>query len=190
MPLIQSPFGFRPVKSLGNRPFAVPNDMYRIASGQATNLFFGQPVALSSGNIVPATAGFAGYIGIFMGCQYTDPTFGFIQRQYWPSGTIAADAKAFVADDPDMIFRTQLSVASFNADNGVGLRYTANLPAAPNDGRVSTGNSLAGMTGTAAGSGEWLLLGRVDEPDNANAVGYVDVLVVAAQGMHIARRLP
>ena len=36
-------------------------------------------------------------IGVFLGCTYTDPNSKQkLFSQYWPAGTVASDAKAYV----------------------------------------------------------------------------------------------
>jgi hypothetical protein len=187
MPAISAPYGFRPVRTLGNRPYNGSTNMYRIQSGTAANLFYGDPLALSGGFVVKATTGFANYIGVFQGCQYTDPTMGLLNRQYWPSGTVASDAIAYVADDPDLIFQVQCVNASYNALADVGLRIDVSLPASPNDGNTATGLSKVGITNADAVDGEVVLLGIVNEPNNINGSGYVDCLVTVAGGLHVSR---
>ena len=189
MAATSTPYGFRPVRMLGGQSNSASTSTYRIASGQATNIFNGMPVALNaSGVIVPATAGFAGLIGVFQGCAYTDPVAGYITRQFWPSGTVASDAVAYVADDPDQMWMAQCSVANFDALANVGRRLTANLPAAPNDGRTTTGNSIQGVTATvAAGTGEFVLLGIAQLPDNVNASGFVDLIGTFPSEFYVTR---
>lgn len=191
MPAASTPYGFRPIRSLGGRPYATGDGAsFRIPSGYGSNLFYGMPVALSGGNIVPATAGLANYLGIFVGVEYEDPTFGTIQRNYWPASTPVKDSKAaiaYVCTDPDAILQAQCSVAAYDALADVGLRIDMNLPSAPNNGSTATGLSKAGITATDAVDGEFLLLGIINAPDNINASGFVDVFGVVAGGLHIAR---
>jgi hypothetical protein len=192
MPAVSAPYGFRPIRSLGSRPFSSGSDSYRIVSGYATSLYVGTPVILgSTGKIEIGAANLAGYIGIFMGCYYEDTTFGMTFRQAWTGGTVpkdAANAVALIQDDPDLILQAQCSVVDFDAAAVVGKRLTINLPASPNHGNVATGNSKAGVTATVAAAGEFVLLGVVPSPDNINASGYVDVYGTIAAGLHITRK--
>lgn len=122
MSVASTPYGFKPLNILGGQPMSHGVRQYAIPSAYATSIFFGDPVLLT---LTGATRGqvqrfnetvaqgtvsaTATPVGVFMGCQYTDPTFGKVFRQYWPGGTVvaAADAVAFVCDDPDALFQVQ-----------------------------------------------------------------------------------
>lgn len=187
MPATSLPYGFKPVRSLGSRPFTGQGEkLYRITSGYATNLFYGQPVALSSGKLIPAVAGFAACCGVFMGVEYVDPNYGLTHRQYWAASTAtqdAADAVAYVATDPDIIYQAQSTAASLDALANIGKRYDATLPTGGSAGTTATGKSLAGV-GAQNNSGELLLIDIADTPGNTNASGYVDVLVTFRLNMY------
>ena len=90
-----------------------------------------------------------------MGCTYTDPgsntkTF----KQYWPASTAASDAKAYVVDDPHVIFKA-VNVTGSSADGAAsGLlplaktratTISCNAELVLNTGLTSTGNSRMGI---------------------------------------------
>ena len=53
----------------------------------------------------PAT----GTLGVFMGCQYTDPnTSQLTFSNSYPASTVASDIHAYVADDPDLIMKVAI----------------------------------------------------------------------------------
>ena len=113
-PQVSGPYGLKAVNEIGGLPYAGSTRMIPIASGYASNLFYGQIVQLSAGTLIagaytPAsspTTPIAGTIGVFVGCAYTNPsTLQPIQSQYWPASTIANDAVAYVIDDPRTVFK-------------------------------------------------------------------------------------
>ncbi len=127
-PANMAPAGFQAINLLGGRVYAGAFRQIPIASGYAQNIGFGDLVTYTTdGTIVRvdtssgAKAAFATPpVGVFVGCQYNQTT-GLkytLDQQYWPSGTVASDAKAFVVDDPDAIFLVTLTNAS-------GVAYTA-----------------------------------------------------------------
>jgi hypothetical protein len=84
----------------------------KIASGYASDVFYGDFVKLvAAGTVEKAavtTAAVAGTVGIFVGCSYTDPSTNQLTfNQYWPTGTVASDAVAYVVDDPKLLFQMQ-----------------------------------------------------------------------------------
>ena len=110
MTATQAAFGLRPVKLLGDRPFNHGLRQIKIASGYASNIFNGDLVTLVAGGTIEKDTGTATAtpVGIFMGCTYTDPNLNYlVHRQYWPTGTVASDAYAYVCDDPDALFLIQ-----------------------------------------------------------------------------------
>lgn len=127
-PANMAPAGFSPINLLGGRVYNAAIRQIPIASGYAQNIGYGDLVTYTTdGTIVRvdtssgAKAAFAtAPVGIFLGCQYNQTT-GLkytIDSQYWPTGTAATNAKAFVCDDPDAIFLVTLTNAS-------GVAYTS-----------------------------------------------------------------
>jgi hypothetical protein len=127
-PANMAPAGFLPVNLIGGRVFNQAIRQIPIASGYAQNIGYGDLVTYTTdGTIVRvdtsagAKAAFASApVGIFLGCQYNQTT-GLkytLDSQYWPTGTVASDAKAFVCEDPDAIFLVTLTNAS-------GVAYTS-----------------------------------------------------------------
>ena len=114
-----TPYGFRAVNLLGGRSYAGAIRLISIASGYAVSIQFGEPViivaagtaermnATTTATTVTNTGSTAGWAGMFVGCQYTDATTGFITRQTYVAGTVATDIMAMVVDDPDALFQLQ-----------------------------------------------------------------------------------
>jgi len=188
-----APYGGRVVKMAGNRPNALGNSLYPIVSNYGTAIYFGQPVIFASSGVqVPSAADLGGaspdlYLGIFMGCTYTDPSLKYtVFRQYYPASTVASDIQAYVMDDPNAIIQIQSSAASFNVYSNLGSNYALS---AASGGSATTGNcNLSLSTGSAGANNPFKVVGISQAVDNINASGYVDVLVQVRAGVHIFNR--
>ena len=112
-------FGMRPVKRIGGTPYTGGQSRYRIAANYGTAIFQGDMVAqVTGGGIeVHADGGTVPIVGVFNGCQYTDPTTGEQKfSNFYPASTNASDIIAFVIDDPMVIFEIQCNAAFPVAD--------------------------------------------------------------------------
>lgn len=121
MSAIAAPFGMVPVQLIGGRYNTGGFNMYPIASAYATSIFFGDVVKQVAGGVIEKDAGTVTLtpIGVFLGCEFTDPgSSQLLQRQYWPGATVAADAMAMVCDDPEATFLIQADGAVVQADIG------------------------------------------------------------------------
>ena len=77
------PFGLRPINLLGGQANSGSIRLYKIASGYATGIFYGDLVSLlaSSGTIQKETGTTtATPVGVFMGCEYMSATQGLLKR--------------------------------------------------------------------------------------------------------------
>ena len=112
-------FGMRPVKMIGGAPYTGGQSRYRIAANYGTAIFQGDMVAqVTGGGIeVHADGGTVPIVGVFNGCQYTDPTTGEQKfSNFYPASTNASDIIAFVIDDPMVVFEIQCNAAFPVAD--------------------------------------------------------------------------
>ena len=108
-PTIDAPYGLVPVGLIGGRPYTGATRQMKIASNYGTAIGKGDLVKrVNDGTIerdgsttaFPAT----GTLGVFMGCQYTDPnTSQLTFNNQYPGSIVASDIHAFVVDDPDII---------------------------------------------------------------------------------------
>ena len=121
-----------------------------------------------------------------MGCFYTDPgtqnpTFG----QRWPTGTVAADAMAYVLDDPDAVFRMQAngSLAQTTLGNNIAVVQTAGTTQA---GRSH--NSVNAGTAATTNTLPLRILEFVDGPESEVGDAFTNVLLTYNAGMHQYRR--
>lgn len=136
-----TPFGLRPVGKFDQGSLE-PFRQFPIASGYATNIATGDIVHLvDNTNVVTIEKQSAtgddttalDIAGIFMGCTYTDPVLGYTMfSQLWPSGTVASDARAYVVDDPNVLFEIQADGAVANDDFEIYGKNTVLVQTAPN----------------------------------------------------------
>ena len=158
-----APFGLKPVGELGSGYNSAGTTEYKIASGASGNIFSGDLVKMANtGTILVAAAGDQA-LGVFRGCQYTNSSGEVIFSAYWPSGTVASDAVAFVVDDPNALFEVQSaatgSVVQTVVGNNADIVYTS--------GSTKTGISAVEISGTtAATSAQLRIVGFSGDPDN------------------------
>ena len=185
-----APYGLRPINLIGGQVFAGSTRQIKIASGYAANIFFGYIVAIGTdGTIVKVTnVGTnadpfpAGTVGVFLGCTYTDPNLKYkLNAQYWPTGTVAADAMAYVCDDPDALFQIQAddAVTQTMLGSNFGVNQTA--------GSTASGNSKVALdVGTRATTSTigLRLVDFVEGPFSTVGDTYTDCIVKFNAGIH------
>jgi hypothetical protein len=174
-PIVPSTYGFKPVNLIGGQVFSGSTRQIPIQYGFGTNIFYGDIVGISRGFITRstvttgagATTGAAGNgsVGVFLGCNYTDPvTKQKRYSQYWPASTLAGDAYAVVTDDPDTLF--QVAVASTQGAQAIGSAATAmiglNIAGSDLAGSVNTGDSYNGVLASNVGNNATLPFRIVD----------------------------
>jgi len=118
-----APYGLRPINLLGGQGYAGSTRLYAIPASYAVNIQYGDPViitntgstrgylarfnATTTATTVTSTGGGFGFVGVFVGCTFTDPTYGKVFRQNYTSGNTATDIQGYVVDDPDALFQIQ-----------------------------------------------------------------------------------
>jgi len=145
-PVVSAPYGLLPQNLIGGQVFAGSTRMYPIIYGYSTDIFYGDFVVLSRGRLqrvsVSTGTSEAQAIGIFLGCTYTNPLTKQKQfSQYWPSGTLAGDAQAYVTDDPDTVFKAVVCSSGTTVASGAVAMIGTNVSAVNNTGSTNTGNS-------------------------------------------------
>jgi hypothetical protein len=118
-----------------------------------------------------------GTVGVFVGCTFTDPNSGNVTfRQNWPTGTVAADALAYVVDDPAAIFQVQANGAVVAADLGQCCSIIAQTT---NTGTLSSGNSTTAVNAatTSVNADAFKIVGFVDSPTSTVGDAFTDLLV-------------
>jgi len=162
-----APFGLRPSRtSISSQQ----QNRYRIASGYATAIFQGDLVAMvTGGGIERVAAGGSGLIlGVFNGCNYTDPTTGKpTWSNYYPGSVAAADIIADVIDDPNATFEVQADAAFPVADLAGNFDIVDNSPV----GDTTFGGSRMELDVTTGATTATLPLKAIDisqDPENSD----------------------
>lgn len=185
-----TPYGLRPINLIGGQQFAGSTRQIKIASGYAANIFYGDVVAIGlDGTIVKVTtlgtnaSPFpAGTVGVFLGCTYTDPSLKYkLNAQYWPTGTVASDAMAYICDDPDTLFQIQgnNTVTQTMLGSNFGVVQNAGSTVS-GDGAISLDVSTRGTTNTIA----LRLVDFVDGPFSTVGDAFTDCIVKFNFGIH------
>ena len=162
-------FGLRPVKMIGGAPWTGGQSRYRIAANYGTSIFQGDMVMQVTGGTVEihADGGTVPIVGVFNGCQYTDPTTGEqVYSNYYPASTNASDIIAFIVDDPMVVFEVQANAAFPIADlfGNFDIVYTT-------AGSTVTGISGAELNVADGGTGTTLSVKAIDiseDPENSD----------------------
>jgi hypothetical protein len=181
-----APYGFKPVNLVGGQPYAGSTRQIKIASGYGDNIYNGSIVSIVAAGTVEivttngdnSTPFPAGTVGIFVGCSYTDPnTKQKLFAQYWPTGTVASDAVAYVVDDPDVLLQVQADGTMAQATLGSNAHLAA--VQSTSTGSTVTGNSNTALDATVNTTSGFAfrVVDFVDAPGSAVGDAYTDVLV-------------
>lgn len=155
-PTVSAPYGLKPVNLIGGQVFAGSTRLMQIASGYATNIFYGDLVKRISDGTIEKDTGTATATpcGIFLGVQFTNGSTGQVQQQqfYPASQSIKSGTQIFavVADDPDTLFQVAV-VSGTTVITGVGISAIGNnAELVQNAGSTITGNSAVAILATTA----------------------------------------
>jgi len=145
-PVVDAPYGLKPLNLIGGQVFAGSTRMYPIQYGYSTDIFYGDFVVLSRGFATRASVstgtGLNQTTGIFLGCTFTNPLTKQKQfSQYWPASTAAGDCQAYVLDDPDAVFKAVVCSSGTTVASGALAMIGTNVSAINNTGSTTTGNS-------------------------------------------------
>jgi hypothetical protein len=164
-PTVDAPYGFKAINELNGLPYAGATRQFPIARSYGTDLFYGDLVQLQTdGTLIKTsysaasspTSVIAGAIGVFVGCQFTNPTTKQLQfSQYYPASTAANDILAFVIDDPSAVFKVVMvgqtssesntaSTVGYANQSFIGTNVYAITGVA---GSTTTGNSKMAVSG-------------------------------------------
>ena len=195
-PTVSKPYGFKPINLIGGQVFAGATRKMRIASGYATAIGYGDllirvndgTVARSGATTAKPTGGFA---GVFLGCEYINPTTGQLQfQQNYPASTTVTSGfiTAYVCDDPDALFQVAV-VSGTTVITGVQFTSVGNNATIVNNTAITaSGNSQVALLDSTATT-DTLPIRIVDVvPDTAYVSGgntlYPEVIVKFNFGMH------
>ena len=181
-----TPYGFKPVNEIGGLPYAGSTRQIKIASGYASNIYYGSVVSIvAAGTIQVVTTNGdnstpfpAGTIGVFVGCTYTNPsTKQLTFAQYWPTGTVASDAMAYVVDDYNTLFQVQADGSLAQATLGSNAILAA--VQSTSTGSTTTGNSNTALSASVATTSGYAfrIVDFVESTTSTVGDAYTDVLV-------------
>lgn len=156
-PTVSAPYGLKPINLIGGQVFAGSTRNMAIAYGYNTSIFYGDLVYQTGGFIGRTTLTSNSFasgkipVGVFLGCTYTNPTTKQKQfAQYWPAGTLAGDAVAIVADDPDTLFKIAVVSSGTTIASAATAIIGYNMQLVDNTGSTATGNSAVAALGYTA----------------------------------------
>lgn len=184
MSTTDAPFGLKRARRLGGTPVNEGFNTYKLLSLTTATIYTGQPVRLTADGAVDEltsagiTTGPA--VGVFLGCKFTDPVSKRpTWSRYWPGGTSATDAVAFVVDDPNATFEIQ-------ANSSVGATAVGAVAGLTTASYTSGSTAYGGSYGKLAvasittSNGLLRILGIKDVPGNTASDAYTVVEVQIA----------
>ena len=160
-------FGMVPLRKVGSNYNSTAQNQYAIANGLASNIFHGDLVTIADGFITPIATTTDYAVGVFVGCEYTDP----VSKQptfshYFPANTSSAigNPVGFVVDDPYASFMIQAD-ASVTAGDINSQNFEVTL----GSGSTVTGNSGFGIKASSRATTTKAVrpIALIDEPGNA-----------------------
>ena len=160
-------FGMVPLRKVGSNYNSTAQNQYAIANGLASNIFHGDLVTIADGFITPIATTTDYAVGVFVGCEYTDP----VSKQptfshYFPANTSSAigNPVGFVVDDPYASFMIQAD-ASVTAGDINSQNFEVTL----GSGSTVTGNSGFGIKASSRATATKAVrpIAMIDEPGNA-----------------------
>jgi len=190
-PTVSAPYGLKPINLIGGQVFAGATRLLNIASGYATSIFYGDVVKLVSTGTIEKDTGQATAtpVGVFLGCSYVNAQGQTEFAQYFPANTTAPTGTtitAYVADDPDQLFKVALVAGQTEDGNGLTIAFLgrtiigSNVELVQNTGSTVTGDSKIGVYSAAGATTTASLPLRVIDvvPDTANSSGnFCEVIV-------------
>ena len=187
-----TPYGLRPINEVSGLPYAGATRKLPIASGFATNIFYGSVVVIAANGTIQLMTDVgsaadpfpAGTIGVFMGCSYTDAVMGFVNRQFWPASQVASDALAFIVDDPNVAFQVQGDNTMAQAT--LGMNAPLSNVQSGTTGSTATGNSNVALDATTAATTgiAFRVVDFIDAPGSTVGDAFTDVVVKFNPGSH------
>ena len=155
-PTVSAPYGLKPINLIGGQVYAGQTRLMEIASGYATNIFYGDLVKRVSDGTIEKDTGTttATPCGVFLGVTFTNGSTGQVQnQQFYPaSQAIKSGTKifAYVADDPDTLFQVAV-VSGTTVISGVGISAIGNnATLVQNAGSTTTGDSKVAILDSTA----------------------------------------
>ena len=188
-PTVNAPYGLKPINLIGGQVFAGQTRELPIAANYGTAIYNGDIVKFNTtdGTIVKetgtTTVSANGVIGVFLGCSYTNPSTGQkIFTNFYTASTNASDILAYVADDPDQLFKVAVTggATSTTITPIAGTILGSNLAISqPASNSTISGNSNIGAYDSGGNTAFTLplrVVGLVPETTNSSG-NYSEVIV-------------
>ena len=186
-PTVSGPYGLIPINLIGGQVFASATRSIPIATNSSTAIYFGDVVKLNSSGTLDKDVGTSSAtpVGVFLGCSYTDPTFGKTFRQYYAATTNITDIVAFVQDDPDALFKVAVVSTGTNISYVTRANVGENAVLVQTAGSTTTGDSKVAVSSTTGTTSTWpIRIIDVIAETQSSAGSYTEVVVKWNQGMH------
>jgi hypothetical protein len=192
-PSVDKPYGLKPINLIGGQVFAGSTRQRRIASN-ASSIGYGDPLKFVNDGTVAVTtetttAPATGFAGVFLGCTFVSSVTGQpTYSQAWISGTsVKANTYivAYVADDPDTLFKAVGVTASLVVSTTGGFTYSSvglNAALVANTLDTTTNDSQQGLLVSSANTTASLPIRIVDVVEDtafvsSGTVYYPEVIV-------------
>ena len=202
-PIIDAPYGVKPVNLIGGQVFAGSTRNLPIQYNYGTAMYYGDLVTLSAGYVVLSTYPVSTTnttVGVFLGCYYTNPTTKQRQyAQYYPGNVTAGDITAIIGDDPDQVMKVAVTTTAGGTTIGSAssILVGANMAGGTQTGSTSTGNSGMSVVGASANSsgGGFRVLNLVPDTQVSQSSTYVSggapaATSVVVSGLSVGAVLP
>ncbi len=187
MAITAAPYGLKAVKRADGMPYAGATSQYLIdPAGLNKNIFNGSLVFLNADGYIdlvtgtgansgaqafPVANSFTGALGVLVGCEYENAQGKVIFDQYYPAN-VTGEVKAYVIDDPNVLFQAQLSGTISQSDIGANTKLSA--AQSTSTGSTATGNSTVALSHTTQTTTAAFRIVKAVSPLSD---AYVDVLV-------------
>lgn len=190
MSTTSAPFGLNPIRHINGKFIPAPRAIKDgIASGYASNIFFGSPVKLATTGVLQIASTNEDIIGVFAGYQAVPTASSLLTPQKnWVANSayLAGTLVAYVWDDPDIIYKIQADEAVAATAVGDQADFVN-----PGSGNATTGLSTAGIDGTLKGAGvqgQLRILGLAEDINNAWGDAYTTVEVQIARHQYVSNK--
>tara|TARA_Y100001937_G_scaffold100000_1_gene136708 strand:+ start:6326 stop:6973 length:648 start_codon:yes stop_codon:yes gene_type:complete len=192
-------YGFIPVKNADGSAYVGARNQYEInPSGISENIGYGTIVQLHTDGYVTTADGDGsdattnnlggntiGALGVFVGCEYVNSVGQLVFDQLYPSGQAAATGtliKAYVVDDPNVVFQVQANGAVTQTDLGHNVHLagagSSGAQHITNDVNTTTGKSKVAVDATTqTATAAFKIVGFSDRPGSTIGDDFTDLLV-------------
>lgn len=191
-PTVDKPYGLKPINLIGGQVFAGATRQMEIASGYATNIFYGDFVKRVIGGTIEKDTGTTANTpcGVFLGVSFVNSSTGQVQQQqfYPASQQVKSGTKIFavVADDPDTLFQVVVCSSGTTVATVTQAAVGTNMSVLATAGSTTTGNSSYSVLSTSpAATATFPVRVIAVVPESApSATTFSEVIVKINFGIH------